>query len=105
MESLENMDFVSKNIGGDVGFELIAQRNFNPVWNQLLNLGDYSRVVEQVYALPRVEIEKQIDVAVRALGSAGSRTENRQVRHAELLKIGCRPAENANHCGEPPRVG
>ncbi len=44
--SLEDMDFVSKTIGGDVGFEFIASSDVDLLWNQLLDLGDYPCVVE-----------------------------------------------------------
>ena len=44
--SLEEMDFVSKSIGGDVGFQFIASSNVNLLWNKFLDLGDYSCVVE-----------------------------------------------------------
>ncbi|MGB6555784.1 MAG: hypothetical protein WBE78_19980 [Candidatus Binataceae bacterium] len=66
------MDFVSENIGSDVSLELIALRDVNPPWNQLLDFGDYAGVVEQVHSPFRVEADKQIDVAVGALGAARS---------------------------------
>ena len=84
--SLEDMDLVSKSIGSDVGFEFIASRDVDPLRNQFLDLGDYSCVVEQVHASLRVEVEEQIEVAVRALGAARPRTEKREMFDAKLLE-------------------
>ena len=75
--SLEDMDFVSKNVGRDVGLKFIASRDVDPLRNQLLDLGNYSSVVEEVHAPPRVEIEKQIDITVGSGGAARRRTEER----------------------------
>ena len=62
------MDFVSNGVGSNVGFEFIAASDVNALWNEFLDLGDYSCVVEQVYGSSSVEVEQQIKVAVGALG-------------------------------------
>ena len=46
MGPLEDTDFVSKSIGGNVGFEFIASSDVDPLWNEFLDLGDYPCVVE-----------------------------------------------------------
>jgi hypothetical protein len=70
-----------------------------------LDLGDYSCVVELVQKSLRVEVDKQIDVAVRALGAARCRTEEREVFDAKLLEPRRGRAKNLENIGTFLRVG
>ncbi len=77
-------------------FELVAASDVDALWNEFLDLGDYSCVVEQVYGSPRVEVKQQIDVAVRALGPARGRAEEREVFDPELPKARRGHAKNVD---------
>lgn len=92
--SLEDTDFVSESIGGNVGFESIASSDVDSLGKEFLDFGYDSCVVEQIYASLSVEVQQQINVAVRTLSPACRRTEQRQVFNTELLEA--RPGSTEN---------
>ncbi len=105
LKLLEGTDFVSQSFWGYVGFEFIASSNVDSLRKQLLDFGHDPGVIEQVYGSPTVEVEDQINVAVRTLGPACCGTEQREVFDAELLEARRSGPENVENRGNFPRVG
>lgn len=83
-----------------MGFEFVASGDVDGSWNEFLDLGDYSCVVEQVHGSFFVEVEKQIDVAVRAFGAARCGAKQGEVFDAEFLKTRRGSAENVKNGGK-----
>jgi len=52
------MYLVSKRVGSNVGFKFVASSDVDALGNEFLDLGDYSRIIEQVYWPSGVEVEQ-----------------------------------------------
>jgi hypothetical protein len=84
--SLEDTDFFSESISRNVRFERLAEGDVYSLRNEFLDLSDNSRVVKQINSSLLVEIEDQIDIAVRPLRTARYRAEKGEVPDAEFSK-------------------